>query len=251
MKKLFKAPILLLSAAALLTACSNDSIAGVYGFQMGKETGTHFGLYLKLTDKSIEVEGKKRKKCELSFSMKLREESESFSSLFTMIVELLGDQSGNKITVPGYYYKGSFNKKEDATELKLGIDTSKLEAFIEEFDLSDLDFPTLDPDTIEKIVYTTYSSNTVTMNIPISQEDVLLQLYWYGIDINYTEADGFKITDLPTEQQHNPGTHPTTQDVTTINQTYLSSHQELIDKFDFNITAYRDYYTLAMGLVKR
>ena len=35
-----------------LVACNTSSIAGTYGFQLGKESSTHFGVYLKLTDKA-------------------------------------------------------------------------------------------------------------------------------------------------------------------------------------------------------
>lgn len=38
-----------------LMSCNTNSIAGVYGFQLGKESGTHFGLYLELKDSLFET----------------------------------------------------------------------------------------------------------------------------------------------------------------------------------------------------
>lgn len=257
MRKLFKTPALLLSTAALLTSCSNDSIAGTYGFQMGKANGTHFGLYLKLTDKYTTIATqpevkKKYKKCEFSFSFKLGEDTEGLESIITMIASLLGEK-GDKIKVPGYYYKGSYIKKEEATELKLGVDFSFFKDIFDELDIADIDFPVLSPEKIEKIIYTTYSSNKVTLNVPVSEADVIYQLYWYGIDFSYSKEEGVKIVDLPAEQCHKPGTHPSATDVTYINETlkYYDNHQAFIEEFGFKISSYRDYYTLAMGLVKQ
>ena len=257
MKRLLKTPILFLSVGTLLTSCSSDSIAGTYGFQMGKENGTHFGLYLKLTDKYTTISSqpevkKKYKKCEFSFSIKLGDDTESIESIITMIASLLGEK-GDKIKVPGYYYKGSYIKKEDATELKIGVDFSFFKDIFDGLDISDIDFPVLSPEKIEKIIYTTYSSNKVTVNVPVSEADVIYQLYWYGVDFSYSEEDGVQIVDLPEEQCHKPGTHPTANDVKYINETlkYKETHQAFIDKFQIKIGDYRDYYTLAMGLVKQ
>ena len=67
--KLKTTTVLLFTTALLLSACNKKSIAGIYGFQMGKEKGTHFGIFLKLTDKYITLssqpeETKKYKECE-------------------------------------------------------------------------------------------------------------------------------------------------------------------------------------------
>ena len=256
MRKIAKAHALLLVAATLLTSCSKDSIAGTYSFQMGKESGTHFGIHLKLTDKYTTIESdpettKKYKECDLTFSIKLGDDTDSFASILELIATLLG-QEGDRITINGYYYKGNQVDRDGAIEIKLGVDSSFFKKIFDGVELpQDIEFPVLDPETIEKVVYTTYASNTVTMNIPVSEIDVIYQLYWYGIDFTYSEADGFKIVHLPEEKVHNPGSHPTATDIETINQTYGTDHQAFSQKFGLDLSTYRDYYTLAMGLVKK
>ena len=55
--KFKKTSIFLVSLLSLLTSCGNKSIAGTYGFQMGKEKGTHFGFSLTLTEEASTIEG--------------------------------------------------------------------------------------------------------------------------------------------------------------------------------------------------
>ena len=152
------------------------------------------------------------------------------------------------LKLPGYYYKGEKIPRTEETELKIGIDFNFIKKALEEVDTSSLDFPILDPDTIEKLVYTTYGNNTVTMYIPVAEEDVIFQLYWYGLDIYY-DSEGIHFDNSLTH--HNPGTHPTSADVEEINKTYGTQHTELGDLIGVDLSTYRDYYTLAMGLIKQ
>lgn len=259
MKNILKIPSLFIAATAMmLTSCSTSSIAGLYGFQMGKESGTHFGFFLKLTDKTKVIESsdpsedtKNYKECEISFSVKFGSDTESISNIIALIAQMLG-QEGNKITIPGYYYKSGKTLRDGSIELKLGIDFNFVKDVIEDIEIQDFEFPVLDPDMIEKVIYTTYLKNTVTVAIPVGFEDLVFQLYWYGIDFAYNEQeDRLYIVDLPEEQVHEPGTHPTPEDVERINQTYIEDHKVIIEKYELDIDAYRDYYTLAMGLVKK
>ena len=257
MRKITKAPIFLAALATMLTSCSTDSMAGTYSFQMGKETGTHFGVYLKLTDKKYVspdpdvIVNEKSKQCEFSFSVKFGDDTDSIASLLEIIAAFL-EQDPSKITIPGYYYRGDRVDKEGEVEIKLGIDFSFLKEVYEDIDMTGIKFPELTPDTIEKVVYTTYSGNTVTINIPVSEVDVLYQLYWYGIDYNL-DADGKIVKNDTPFPANEPGTHPTASDITTINETYkyAETHNDFAKLFDMDLSAYRDYYTLAMGLVKK
>ena len=251
-------PLLLVGLLGMFTACNGDSIAGTYGFQMGKESSTHFGLFIKLTDNYVTLESQpdvtdKYKQFELSFSMGFSdpEKNESISSIFTLIATMLGQDDGQTISVPGYYYKGKKLPKNGGQELKLGIDFSFIKSVLESVDLDDLTFPNLDPETIEKILYTTYSKGEVTMYIPVGEIDVIYQLYWYGIDLAYdTGNDSFVLTES-SYGAHEPGTHPTKEDVEEINKTYASEHQIIAEKTGLDLSTYRDYYTLAMGLIKK
>ena len=252
MRRIIKTPSLLVATATMLASCSTGSIAGTYGFQMGKETGTHFGVYLKLTDKYVTIESqpeetKKYKECTFSFSIKYGDDTNDIANIIAGFAELLGGD-GDKLSIKGYYYKSGKSLKDGSQELKLGVDFSYLK---EQYPgLEDLKFPELTPDVIEKVVYTTYLSNVVTLNIPVGIEDLLFQLYWYGIDFEYVN-DVVEMVQLPEEKHHEPGTHPTDADVELINQTYKADHQTLFDNLQLTISAYRDYYTLGMGLAKK
>jgi len=242
----------------LLTSCSNNGIAGKYGFQMGKEKGTHFGIFVTLTneyvtynDGSKEVKDDKKKKCEFAFSMSNDDDSESIASLITIIGQML-DQEGDRVSLPGYYYKGDKKLKDGEQEIKIGIDLNEIIKKISDDgdDTTDIDFPELDPDTIEKILYTTYARETLTMYIPVGEVDAIYQLYWYGIDLQYSEENGLHIGDSP-YGKHDPGTHPTKEDVEEINKTFGTDHSTVATMIGMDLSTYRDYYTLAMGLLKQ
>ena len=42
--------LLFLGIIPLLTACQKASISGIYGFQLGKDSSTHFGVSMALSD---------------------------------------------------------------------------------------------------------------------------------------------------------------------------------------------------------
>lgn len=251
--------ILLIPILAMLSACNNNSIAGKYGFQMGKEKGTHFGIFLTLTNEYVTLdnhpeETNKYKKCKYSFSLgaKEGEKSDSLISIVKMISQLLGDDGeDNDINIDGYYYKGDKIEKSNDYELKMGIDLSYLKEIFEEIDPS-FTLPELDPDAVEKLVYTTYGEETITMNIPVGEVDIIYQLYWYGIDFTYDQSTGLDTTQSACGV-HNPGTHPTKEDVEKINKeyNYQTTHSFFKDEFGLDVSEYRDYYTLGMGLVKQ
>lgn len=240
----------------LLTSCSNNGIAGKYGFQMGKEKGTHFGVFVTLTNENKEVQIDSEhvntyKKCEFSFSVSNGDDSESMASLLSLIASIL-NQEGDTITIPGYYYKGDKKLKDGEQEIKIGIDSSFIKDVMDDEDTptSDVDFPVLGPDTLEKVIYTTYARETLTMYIPVGEVDAIYQLYWYGIDLQYSEEAGLHIGDSP-YGKHDPGTHPTKEDVEEINKTFGTDHSEVASKIGMDLSTYRDYYTLAMGLLKQ
>lgn len=262
MKRLHKTPLLLVAISSLLTSCST-TIAGTYGFQLGKDKGTHFGIFLKLTDTKYKTEGteidERAKKCRYTFSVNMGsgEGSESeYANIISALVETFSDDG--KFSVNGYYYENGKPAKDGTIELKIGVDfTALIDKIIEESgeDIPEVPFPTIDPDTIEKVIYTTYKNAVVTINIPVSEADVLYQLYWYGLDITYSESEGVIFTDYSEtapERCHAPGTHPTPEDVATINETYnyKAEHQAFSEEFGIELGSYRDYYTLAMGLNK-
>lgn len=243
---------ILFTSALLLGACASNSIAGKYGFQMGKEKGTHFGLFLELTNNYVTLESEpettnKYKECIFTFTIKDGDgSSESITNLLNSIQGLLG-QDGDEVSFPAYYYKGNKVPKTDQTELKIGVDFNKIKEFVDDTDTS-IVFPVLEPETIEKVIYTTYGGGIITMNIPVSEQDIIFQLYWYGIDM-YVDDEGIHINEDITA--HEPGTHPSMSEVEEINKIYGDTHKELGDLIGVDLSSYRDYYTLAMGLIKQ
>ena len=145
--KLNKIGVFLFTSALLLTSCSKKSIAGIYGFQMGKEKGTHFGLFLELTDNYTTLDSEpdvtnKYKKGEFSFSFKdgEKDDQDDDIDIMTFIGELL-HQEGDTVKIPCYYYVGNKIPKSDETELKIGIDFSFIKDLVDDGDKDDLVFP--------------------------------------------------------------------------------------------------------------
>lgn len=259
---LFKKSALFISLVPLLVSCGTNSIAGRYGFQMGKEKGTHFGLFVTLTDKYTTIESEPEKTnfyklCELSGTISSSDGSSAMANIVTIIGTILG-QEGDMFTVPAYYYKSGKVTKTGEEEIKIGIDFSFIKNIFDTSETeepSDITFPELKPEMIEKLIYTTYNGNVLTLNIPVSQNDILYQLYWYGIDLAYNEEQGLYTTES-SYGVHEIGTHPTAEDVTKINETYKDDHAQVAElfatlDFDISFNSYRDYHTLGMGLLKQ
>ena len=257
MKRIKRIPMLLASIPLLLTSCST-TIAGTYGFQLGKDKGTHFGIFITLTDtkyKNNNPEAEidpRAKKCKYKFSFNLGNSDDSEAgSVLSGLAEILGEEA----TFSGYYYENGKPAKDGTTELKIGVDFSFIKDLFDGDDESESpinpdDFPVIDPDAIERIVYTTYKNAVVTLNIPVSEVDLIYQLYWYGIDFTYSESEGLEFIDSA-YGEHAAGTHPEQKDVEAINALgYEEAHREFAEKFEISLGSYRDFYTLAMGLNK-
>lgn len=213
--KLFKKTALTLGMIPFLASCGTKSIAGVYGFQMGKENGTHFGLFLKLTDETYnpmtpnegsgttyDFEG--YKKMTFSFNVSFPKgdagsEQSSEAIVDSSILNIFKDKDGN-FSLNGYYklLEGQVIKGE--TRLAVGLDFAYILSKVAEIyekemgekmddDLKSI-FDTLDnPDLIQSIVFTTYKDNTVNGYVPVSIDDAYYQLYWYGYDIQIKVND--------------------------------------------------------------
>ncbi len=260
---------LLILAPLALASCGGDSAVGVYSFQMGKPSGAHIMTSITLRDNEVtrsdktfgksmtfflqavlgdhasssEDSQQSESSTEESFSKVISEESiesaiessvvsfadssaSSSSSAPKSLQDSLYDLLAEGITIEGYYTVENLPQK-GITQLHIGF-------FLDEIEEITGETFNLEPDVIEKIVYSEISEKSITLKIPVSIQDVIYQLYWYGFDI-------LEFTELPLEDQHEANTHPTKEDIDRINQTYPDNHGG--NKF-------RDYYTISLGLTK-
>ena len=250
----------------LLISCGSDSIAGTYAFQMGKENGTHFGIFLNITDNPYEENNEyKDLSLDLSLSFPSGDDSEETTSMLDAILEYFKDKASGIYTIPGYYKVTDQTDKQGASLLKIGISFKYVkEKIIEVYkentgeDLSPNSLDSLETlnnnDIIQSILYMTYKDNKITVYLPVGYEDVYYQLYWYGYDVQINlsyimgggsggEDESF-IKVVPTEP-HTLGSHPTKAEVATINETFKQTHEGLM------FETYRDYNVLEMGLTKK
>ena len=158
-------------------------------------------------------------------------------TVLKLIYELLGDGEA----VVGYYKVGD-PIQGGGKQLHLGVDIDDefldMLASLLQIDKQSLQ---LTPEMTEKIIYSTIADKAVNISIPVSMDDLLFQLYWYGYDL-HTEDGSFHFDNLPIT--HAPGSHPTAEEVAVINAdaTFKAHHP--------NVT-YRDYYTVTLGLIKQ
>ena len=221
-----------------LLSCNTNSIAGVYGFQLGKESGTHFGLYLELKDSLFETTDpalvdKNYKNFDLGLSASFFNSTTTSSSgeeeeedTYSKIIEFF--TKNGQFILSGYY-----GLTDDIPQEVIQDPVTK--------------------DAIEKIVYATHSKTQINLYIPVDLSDVYYQLYWYGIDVLIATDPG---DSDPTIQislnqtyldTHLLGSHPTPADIEEINKTFVQDHQG----YQFGNTPYRNYHALQLSLLKK
>lgn len=225
-----------------LAGCSSSSIKGEYVFQLGKDKGTHFGIYLNLTDDLAYNEEQELlgKKYTLDFALQgMAPENGGAAELFA--AKDLGNnikkaaepsydpsKADNDFALEGYYVHNPDLKNLDSEGNEIiPIGITKL---VDKEDGSSADIP-ISEELVEKILYSTISDSTFTLVIPVSFEDILLQIYWYGYDIRT----------LSLVTPHKVGSNPSQAEIDEINKTYPDSHGG--EKF-------RAFHKLHMGLTK-
>ena len=261
----FKKLFLFFALTPLLVSCANKSIAGTYGFQLGKETGTHFGITLALTDtafapeqgdETVYEDGLKR--FEFSVSAKMSESDEQSSSAIDSILDYFKDSDGNA-TIPGYYKLTDDVSRSGERRIKLGISfkyvADKLASIVKEETGKDVDstqFNELNNSSIiQNLLCATYKDDTVNVYIPVSFNDLYYQLYWYGTDIKITfdptkesieEMIDFDIIEVT---PHQFGTYPTKEEIAQINETFIPAHEGAL------FTEFKTFYQIKLGLMKK
>ena len=216
----------LLIAPLLLTSCGKEPYVGFYSFQLGKNDGVHFGLEMNLTnDLYVPEDETKGKKFEITVNTSIFEHTDDDSEGITTDGSYtIGDsfKKGNRVTL-------SFTLVDDFAEIVKA--------------LLDIDYTTEDiAEFLHKVVDTYVDSKNFYFNIPVSMDDLYLQLYWYGIDIHNDSGNVEEVT------AHEIGTHPTAEDITTIDAIYYGKHK---DSKNEEYIHFRDFHSVEIGLAKK
>ncbi|MBO6280406.1 MAG: hypothetical protein J6M95_02360 [Bacilli bacterium] len=189
-----KKALLFTSMIPLLVSCNSGSIAGRYGFQLGKDNGTHFGIYLNLKD-SAYIGDNTYKDFTLDVSVSFPDQdSEDTMNILADIFRYLGDGENGKVSIPGFYKLTDETNKQGEKRVRLGIGFDyiyeKLSKYVEETKQQTIDEASReeinklnDSDLLQALLYATYKDDTVNAYIPVSMQDVYYQLYWSGYDL--------------------------------------------------------------------
>ena len=241
----------------LITSCGKNPVVGTYAFQMGKEKGTHFGLYLDLSnDDFTEIEKiVGYKKMNFSFNASFPEgDSEEMVQVISTFLGFLKDENSKDYTVEGYYQVTDEKNKSGEKRMKVGFSFDYLLDTVLELyksikgsdmdeDQQDIIDTFNDISLIESVIYTTYATNEVNMYVPVSMEDLYYQLYWYGYDIKINE-ETYDVN-IANVTPHDAGTIPTADDVAEINKTFI------VDHVGMKFTTYRAFNVLKLTLIKK
>lgn len=235
-----------------LVACNTSSIAGTYGFQLGKESSTHFGVYLKLTDKAYvptddqNLGDEKFKQFNMTVTAKTGDKSEMMDDIDRILSHFTDG-------LPGYYRLTDEKNREQERRIKVGFDFNQIIPVIqqiykeeegEDFPISEDDLNQInDTKIIHSLLYVTYKDEKVNIYIPVSFTDVYYQLYWYGTDIKIDiENFDFEIVDV---EQHPLGSHPTKEEIEAMQEQFKADHEGCM------YTTYRDFNQVTLGLIKK
>ena len=242
----------------LLASCGAKSIAGRYGFQMGREKGTHFGLFLDLYDDAYsgQAQVQDAKKMKLSFNASFPAgDSQETQEAIDSVLDLFKDPETGDFSLNGYYKTGNEVNEKGEPRLVIGLDfiyifQSGLSVYKEitgqEISQEAQDaLEILNNDgLIQSLLIATYAKEEVNAYIPVSMDDVYYQLYWYGYDIQIVSGEENFDIELVPVTKHDFGTTPTKEDVEEINKTFPAEHQGM------QFTTYRAFNQLKLTLIK-
>ena len=261
----FKKLGLLFASVPLLVSCAPKSIAGTYGFQLGKETGTHFGMFMHLSDTPFQPDPEDAtvyeeglKKFEFTISVNMSKDDEQSSSAIDSILDYFKDEDGNA-SIPGYYKLVDETNPKGERRVKLGISfkyiVDKAAAITKEETGEDVDTSTFndlnDSKIIQNLLCATYKDNTFNVYIPVSVQDLYYQLYWYGTDLKIKfdpaaeDIADILSFDIVETEAHPFGTLPTKAQIDKINETFKAEHESCM------FTEYKLFHQIKLGLTKK
>ena len=215
--------LLLASVPLLLSSCSGGfSPYGTYEFRLGKTDGSHLAITVDLSNEDYEAK-QGTKKMLLGFDLgsefsiaKMIDGYEEKYPLFADILERLKDTVKDIKEIEFYY---SILDIETKTGKRVAIGSDFLTKIIkdtfpeiaeqiEEYLGSDaLD---LKPEILRYLFTAYINSKTFTFQLPVSQDEIMMQLAWYGkyvsSDSGITDLDPEKLPGLKGEARF--GSHP-------------------------------------------
>ena len=212
--------MLYLLPALCLGSCSNFQPYGVYEFRLGKTDGAHFGVSAELKNEVNEKhEGAKNMRLALdigseysieAIAEQYAEEYPMFENLINEILKLIPQDHA----VDGYYIMTDIKNPSYGTRVRIGsdyiYDTIK-ELYPDIEDIEDLSSLT-GPELVEMVVAAYVNEKQFTLQIPVSKDDLIQQLAWYGHYLDFsshqllTELDPTKLPGP--EGENRIGVHP-------------------------------------------
>lgn len=190
MKKVL--PLLVL-ASTCLASCGDTSVYGKYQFLLGRQgdNETRVSIEMELKDEASTVkEGYKNFNASLEMSGLVNintgdDEEEEESSLLSLAAEALSatesfniDSSG-KVEIPGYYKVSDLTDDKYGNKVKIAFDLG------EEFN-GIMEYFEIDPtDIISHFIVSYCNGSSFTLQLPVSLDDIQMQLAWYGLYIDY------------------------------------------------------------------
>lgn len=229
----FKRLISLLIPALALTACSPSEIYGTYSFKLGSTPESMVGIELLLTKEVLEsakqetssgyttnqgVYGVKRvldfhvysgdgqtSKLDVLTDLVISVAGYDILETFTrdeireILATILGEEKSN-----AYYSIDEKITKDKGHRMRIGLSFEKIIEIItdpamKEF-LKEL-FSTLTEVLLEAIAVSFINGNSIKITLPVSIDDLLYQICWYGIFIAYNPLDP---TDVKVYNLNNP-----------------------------------------------
>lgn len=253
MKKL---KYLLLLPFLALTSCGDNALTGVYGFSLGNE-GAHFAAYAELSnedyvDPNFNFGGDKKK-----FKLTLELPGDSVDPQVSDLLDSAdGEINLNSGKLEGYYYFG----ENTVNGIRVNIGVGVIDQIFEEIII----IPDISKEIMQYIISAYILEKNFVAHIPVSAEDLQLQLLWYGF---YIDIDNLKLVDLfdttksvvdfwpgpekcgPTGKQNREariGVLPTATQISTINE-IMGNHR---DVFDNPNIVMRSLHILKLSLAK-
>lgn len=214
--------MLYLLPALCLGSCSNFQPYGVYEFRLGKTDGAHFGVSVEIKNEEYE-ERKDIGAKQMTMSLDLGSdfsvekiidqyaEEYPFLEIFKQnILDILPEDN----SIDGYYVMTDIKNPTYGTRVQIGSDYlfDKIKELYPDLeDLEELSSLT-GPSFVEMIVAAYVNEKQFTLQIPVSQDDLVQQLAWYG---HYLDFGGNQLlTKLDTSKLPGPkgedriGVHP-------------------------------------------